>query len=615
MKNYLKRWIHNVKDYFTFLSQNEIFDISKKSISFLGDHNENDFIMRKKNCGWYVWKIFSDENGREKKLYNDNFVILSLAYLFYHSWEGHKIILKIWRNISELANWKDDVEDYMSLEEEKKYIMNIAKRYFPDRYKDLVLVDIEEDNPELFKILREKWINWLDDWDRQPELSESFTSLDIAKYLYRVCKNNEVFYALIKKLISEDQIKKTKDNYPNYYGLVEIACRIKDLLNGITIQGWADRQNLYDDFIKLIIGDRWKIDKFPELQNLQDFCKSKLWEKEKFERVYIYKKIYTKLLEENEKKLSHRNKYWKITSAISLALLLVLSWSIGWYHFSNKKQRKQQQDKNEKLLEKTLLDKSVRDIHFDHGDHQSVDGLKFRIDEATENMYNSFVKIYGTWDIYSIWNIDPEKLIILKSLMREYFLKSDTNWVLINVDDVYRSSAIPSVMPEILHKKLKKFVDEHSWFLTDLWFNITPWPKMRKYIDACKYTIELKWNVVINYAEWPWWPLFNIEFDSTKYQLEFNNFIKELEEKRNYASEFPTHTFAHRRYGQYMHSNGKLYDVMILWANDREKFLLAYEFKPHEKYFDTQRLHVYRKDLWELISKDFLENRYMPNDK
>jgi hypothetical protein len=58
--------------------------------------------------------------------------------------------------------------------------------------------------------------------------------LDIAKYLYRVTENNKKFKKWIYETIPEPKrgqgIIKTDENYPEYYGLLEIACRLYDLL-------------------------------------------------------------------------------------------------------------------------------------------------------------------------------------------------------------------------------------------------------------------------------------------------------------------------------------------------------------------------------------------------
>jgi hypothetical protein len=70
----------------------------------------------------------------------------------------------------------------------------------------------------------------LDIGDQEPVLSEHCTSLEIAKYLYWTCKKNKQFHSWIKKLSPEDMVKKTEKNFPEYYGMIEIACRLHDII-------------------------------------------------------------------------------------------------------------------------------------------------------------------------------------------------------------------------------------------------------------------------------------------------------------------------------------------------------------------------------------------------
>jgi hypothetical protein len=62
-----------------------------------------------------------------------------------------------------------------------------------------------------------------------PEKDIPVTSLDIAKYLYRVCKINPAFFERIKEIKPE----KAKSNF---YPVIEMALRMSDFLNGVSIQ-------------------------------------------------------------------------------------------------------------------------------------------------------------------------------------------------------------------------------------------------------------------------------------------------------------------------------------------------------------------------------------------
>jgi hypothetical protein len=84
------------------------------------------------------------------------------------------------------------------------------------------------------------------DKQETPSLPQEITSLDIAKYLYRVMEKNSSFKNRISSLMPEkkwvgddgqkSRILKTEDNYPEYYGMLELACRLNGILTGERFQ-------------------------------------------------------------------------------------------------------------------------------------------------------------------------------------------------------------------------------------------------------------------------------------------------------------------------------------------------------------------------------------------
>ncbi|MFA7718195.1 MAG: hypothetical protein WC875_05780, partial [Candidatus Absconditabacterales bacterium] len=198
-------------------------------------------------------------------------------------------------------------------------------------------------------------------------------------------------------------------------------------------------------------------------------------------------------------------------------------------------------------------------------------------------------------------------LDILKKLMKQYFLQSDTTGKLVNIDKVYD----PFLVPDKLHKTLKEFVSTYSEFLGEYGFTTIPYPQMITYKEACKYTTQLPGNVVVNYSEGnPGGPILNIESDSTVYQKEFDLFLAKAKEK-GFASiqKLPVHSFVSKRYGYFLHSNGTQYDVLMVQGNDEKQFLLACEWEAGEQYFQETQTHVYTKHNGEIVAKDFLDNR------
>ena len=297
------------------------------------------------------------------------------------------------------------------------------------------------------------------------------------------------------------------------------------------------------------------------------------------------------------------NKTMKIASITWLVLLWILSGSIG-YKISEYNQKRAQEEKNKTFLEKSLWNKYSRTAYFDARERNTTSGLKTRVYEASWNMHNEFIQIYGTW------RADEKAVDLLENLMNQYFLRADTNGVLINIDKVYA----PFLVETKLHHVLKEFVAEYSQFLLDSWFDIIPYPHMQEYADVCRYTQALQWDIHANYCIYS--PTgdasLHIESDSTKYQKEFDVFLSAFKKRPGNAELVtqPKHTFLSKNYGKYVHSNGIVYDVLIVRWDDNKKFLLAYEYAYWSENFNQRQSHLYTKSNGEKVAKDFLENRY-----
>ena len=104
MRNYIGESFNKIKDYFTFLGEDGIFNASRKLVS---SHEDEIVVLDKKtkesrepgcsykkdneyffpikyistsadHCNWYIGKLFKDEQLRAQSPYNDNFIIFSL---------------------------------------------------------------------------------------------------------------------------------------------------------------------------------------------------------------------------------------------------------------------------------------------------------------------------------------------------------------------------------------------------------------------------------------------------------------------------------------------------------------------------------------------------------
>jgi hypothetical protein len=430
-------------------------------------------------------------------------------------------------------------------------------------------------------------------------------------------KWNKIIFSYFDIPQTQEEIEKTKALYQNQ--------EWKDFIFNWLQNLWIDTSKFdhivdYDKQEKCIyISIQAKEDYEINFKNWQEI-RIKKWEKFKIHKSQrfsledikdILKQSWAKLekhISEDwisiivaKKDPKYYNKTIKIIWITSLLLIWTLWWWIG-YKISEYNQKKNQEEQNKELLEKTLLNKHANKPYFDFREKNTTIWLKHRIFESSENMYSDFLQIYWSW------KANEETLDALSKLMKQYFIKADSNWVLINIDKVYEWSLVPAK----LHKLLKEFISQYSQFLSESGFNLIPYSGMREYDDACKYTNGLKWNITANYSEW--WPTWdwtlNIEYDSTKYQKEYDKQLQEFKSKWIPQDYYRIHTFNAKRYGHYLHTNGKHYDVLIVWNTDNKKFLLAHESEYREENFNPKQVHLYTKTNWESVAKDFLENWY-----
>ncbi len=569
-----------------------------------GKKDDRNLVIHKENFRLQIGKM----EKNQETIYSKDIVLWWLEYLLKKVWYNEKIIVQLRPDLAKyLCNedQKQNLDTILSFEEEKKEIEKLIKKYLKRKVESVQIINVSEQYPEIFNILKEKGSKWLEIQEKPRLDTTSFSALSLLQYLYWVARNNKSFMQILYNTKSNKQkqedTKAIGENESDYYAAVEIAIRLYEILKDINIQWWIDRQTKYDRMIWWILYgkdiDNFKIKEYPELWQLHDFCE-KINPEIEFERVYIT----TKEIREIENKKIEKNKFKnQIILYTSIALLTVLS-GIVWYKVSEYNQNKNQEEKNKELLNKTLLNKYSQKAYFDSRERNTTLGLQLRVSEASEDMYNDFLQIY--WP----GKADERGLDDAKKLMKQYFLQADSNWVLINIDKVYD----PFIKPEKLHKTLKLFVSEYSQFLSESWFNIIPYPDLGQYDDACRYTQGLKWNITVNfcYGSPTWEYLLNIESDSTKYQKEYDSTFKYIKSTWITQNYYPIHTFNSQRYGHYLHSNWKEYDVLIVWSNDDKKFLLAYEQEYWEHRFDSKQVHVYTKTNWELVAKDFLENRY-----
>ncbi|MFA6992579.1 MAG: hypothetical protein WC269_04875, partial [Candidatus Gracilibacteria bacterium] len=276
--------------------------------------------LNRENAGFYLGRFIKNPvfdgvaevlgiegDPKKKGIYSPEFIAGMLDYAFSRMAYGSdkKINVFVCSIFGELFNGPSEIaERTMTFEEQKALILDIAKKRFGEYQAGCVNVvnieDVEAHKP-LLGLLKgtfdeEKGVSSPDVLavEGDVKLNENASSLEIAQYLYKAVKENQVLQEVFKNLMPEGLQERTwgdKDDDDEEfvitpricYGLTEISIRLWEILNGRFIHGGVDRQGKYDEVIeKIVRGKNGGYKKIPELQEL-----FKLFEGKRFDTIHV----------------------------------------------------------------------------------------------------------------------------------------------------------------------------------------------------------------------------------------------------------------------------------------------------------------------------------------
>jgi len=238
-----------------------------------------------------------------ERIYGDEFIKAFLDYGFRHTPPGEKVRVIICPSLSDLLNGKDDTKDAYTLQEEAQRIHMIAAFSFAKRLPDLELISMEgvPENQALFQRLTEckNPTTGEVDIDRaygkeaanEIKLSPDSSALEIAQFLYQATQKNDKLRDIFFKM---RPAKVREMDYPEsskYYGLTEIAIRLRAILSGQKLHIGAERQDVYDKWIVAIVRGKNQNGQFKDFTDLYPLYE--LFQGKSFETVHISTKNNT----------------------------------------------------------------------------------------------------------------------------------------------------------------------------------------------------------------------------------------------------------------------------------------------------------------------------------
>lgn len=314
--------------------------------------------MKKRVFDLLGWKTRTDNAEKEEGIYNEEFIEASLAYLFRHTPRHEQVTWVVGRYLSELFNGSGDTDLSISTEEEVNLVKKIARKTFPNEAGRLnvILVEAMPQHQSLFTRLREHKYSKtgikgiFEDFSVLPlSLGPTPNSHEVAHHLFYAFSNNKmVRQRILAMLPTKIRDSADHEDVAAMYAIVELATRLMDLFHGTYVQGGANRQSLYDDFIAQIVqGPTGKLRGVPELKKLLQ-C----FEGLRFETLHVNNKVNPSTL----KKIRDGARM-RITM---LGLALATAIGVG-VHIGRAQEQKEQaalQEAIDKSLAETLKDET-----------------------------------------------------------------------------------------------------------------------------------------------------------------------------------------------------------------------------------------------------------------
>ncbi len=438
----------------------------------------------------YIWKMTPDNKG----IYNTESIEWMLRFAAIRKKQEKPIHIVLGPELyATLA--EDREEEFFSYTSQEILVQNIAEEVWLSA-SDIHIEDMASMHEALFTALKTHGIDSLNETTPLREKWE-VSSLDIAQHLYTLSLKHPELQKLFFNTVPSELKKKLPKNHPLwYYGLIEIACRLFDFKQGITMQGWVVRQKKYDDvLLELLDSDSASM---PALTDLQWWLQKQINISDTpFSTWYFKNKTYLDLLPKEKEKQQLKSKLTNLTAIVSIAVAsALLGWtSVKLYneHQTKKKERTRQEYLMKQKLEHETVWVWIGSV-VDYNSYASNEKKIQLLQTTANNVYYYLIDRY---------DIDPHSQKIIKSIIKDALLESDQHGTL-------PINTINSDIDEIenrCHAFIEQdLVPQHAIALTTAGMDIRPYSKWITHKNTFEETVNMheQFTVTGSFAERDW---------------------------------------------------------------------------------------------------------------
>lgn len=366
----------------------------------------------------------------------------------------------------------DDVSKSMILpiNEQIALLHKLIRKHFPKYSSRIDFIDVSTLHPKVFSLLQDNdsqdSITWLDT-TACPTLPDTVNSTDILKYLYRCSKKYPKFFDDLQRTKTTQHILLSNQIWAHksdYYALVEVALRITDYLNGISIHGGMKRQEAFDGIIRnLLFKNTYK--DIPELNAFSKRAELHTPSNTPFKALYFDNIKYGTYLT----KIAAKNSATRTLLAIILSTTTTLTTVLGITTREDHKNKQKLQAQLDRMIDEALQKADITFFLNQRPTHTNLNISKEQILPLVTYYAQKVYAEYGEGDI-------PEQeltLMILSDLL--------TTHPDLNLGDTPRTLQYQD--------HIKTFFDHHATYLVAKWFSPRPYEQRAPYEDILFNTL------------------------------------------------------------------------------------------------------------------------------
>jgi len=399
---------------------------------------------------------------KHQETYTDELIIGMIHYLMQVEKLEHTTIV-LGTPVSKIFN---DDPNKMTIEMQKSHLESLIKKNFWRRtLKKVTIQSIDrEEHQNVFHLIKE----WYRQSINEPELNV-LNSTELWKYLYRLYANNKDFAHDIQKTKPQELQNSVQ---ADLYGITEIAIRLTDFLQGITLQWGVKRQEKYDKIITNLLNPYYP--NYEECKQLRNIIKRQ--EPAHFRTLYFDTNKTHNVVEKTEKAKQTKSKMRNVILLTWSLLLATISWWVSTSKYLSYKHIKKIEQTTENSIEQMLEWVTIMESSMYHSTElKTLEAKKKFIYDIIDKLCIAYIELYNNTE-----EPNDKEMAIIKNIVTDELLRDEQYQIFSN--GMYTSYYVQEFL-------MNNVIKKHKNSFNSAWLSATMYPKLEGLQDAIKNTL------------------------------------------------------------------------------------------------------------------------------